>query len=68
MFFPVTIYNAQGEVKKVLSTKSLHERHWRRFRDTERHSPINKGRKPERPKGLKGKLDREFTQIPVQHC
>jgi len=68
MFFPVTIYNAEGKVKKVLSTKSLHERHWRRYRETERFSSVNKGRKPAKPKGLKEQLDREFPQIPVRHC
>ena len=66
MFFPVTIYNAEGKVKKVLSTKSLHERHWRRYRETERLSSVNKGRKPEKPKGLKEKLDREFPLIPTR--
>lgn len=67
MFFPVTIYNAEGKVVKVLSTKSLHERHWRRFGETERPSSTNKGRKPERPRGLKKKLDREFLGTPAHH-
>ncbi len=65
MFFPVTIYNAEGKVKKVLSAKSLHERHWRLFREVERLSSINKGKKPERPKDLKKKLDTEFWSVQI---
>ena len=66
MFFPVTIYDSEGKVKKVLSSKKLHERHWRRFFDAENLSSITKGRKREMPKGLKGKLDQEFPKISVR--
>jgi len=65
MFFPVTIYDAEGKVKKVLSAENLHERHWRQFHSAEGFSSVNKGRKPEKPKGLKEKLDREFPKIPA---
>jgi len=67
MFFPVTIYNPEGKVKKVLSTKALHDRHWRRFREAESLSSINKGRKTTRPKDLKEKQDREFSEATVGH-
>ena len=46
MFFPVTIYNAEGEVKKVLSAKMLHERHWKLFH--ERETPPHHQRKKTR--------------------
>lgn len=68
MLFPVTIYSPDGKVKKVLSPKVLHERHWRKFRDTENLSSATKGRKPERPKGLKEMLDREFAEIRNPYC
>jgi hypothetical protein len=67
MFFPVTIYTPEGKVKRVLSTKALHDRHWRRFRKAENLSSVNRGRRPERPKGLKERLDREFSGVPVGH-
>ncbi len=67
MLFPVTIYNAEGKVKKVLSTKSLHERHWRQFRETKSISSINEGRHPESSKDLKEKLDQEFPKILIRH-
>ena len=63
MFFPVTIYDSEGKVKKVHSSKKLHERHWRRFYEAENLSSITKGRKREMPKGLKAKLDQEFPNI-----
>ena len=67
MFFPVTIYNADGKVKKVLSSKALQKRHWKRFREEEQHSSVNKGRKPEKPKDLKKKLDLEFPVLRINH-
>jgi len=63
MLFPVTIYNAKGKVKKVLSAKILHERHWRLFREGEHLSSITKGRTRETPKGLKKKLDLQFPEM-----
>ena len=63
MFFPVTIYDSEGKVKKVHASKKLHERHWRRFYEAENLSSITKGRKREMPKGLKAKLDQEFPKI-----
>jgi hypothetical protein len=46
----------------------LHERHWRKFRDAEQTSSRTKGRKPDKPKGLKEKLDREFAETPARYC
>lgn len=63
MLFPVTIYNSEGKVKKVLSEKMLHERHWRKFRDAETLSSVTKGRKAGMPKDLKAKLDSEFPDV-----
>ena len=63
MFFPVTIYNAEGEVKKVLSAKMLHERHWKLFHERETPPFITKGKKREMVKDLKKKLDWEFPEI-----
>jgi hypothetical protein len=68
MLFPVTIYDAKGRVRKVLSSKKLHERHWKNFRDQEERSSVTKGRRPERPKGLKERLDREFAETPTHYC
>jgi hypothetical protein len=65
MFFPVTIYNSEGKVKKVLSSKKLHERHWKRFCEAENLSSITKGRKREIPKGLKQKLDQKYPETAV---
>ena len=66
MFFPVTIYNPDGKVKKVLSSKKLHERHWKRFSEAENLSSTTRGRKREMPKGLKKKLDQEFPEVLVR--
>jgi hypothetical protein len=68
VLFQVTIYNAEGRVKKVLSPKVLHERHWKKFLDAEQTSSRTKGRKPDKPKGLKERLDREFTETPARYC
>ncbi|MBT3184395.1 MAG: hypothetical protein HOI59_00215 [Nitrospina sp.] len=67
MLFPVTIYNAEGKVKKVLSEKMLRERHWRMFRERETRSVATKGRTREMPKGLKKKLDQEFPEIAARY-
>ena len=67
MLFPVTIYNAEGKIKKVLSAKMLHERHWKLFHESKTLSFITQGKKRERPKGLKKKLDQEFPEIAVHH-
>jgi hypothetical protein len=67
MFFPVTIYDSEGKVKKVLSSKKLHERHWKRFCEAESISSITKGRKREMRKGLKQKLDQEFPEVSSRH-
>ena len=67
MLFPVTIYNAEGKVKKVLSEKMLHERHWKLFLESKTLSFVTKSKKREMLKGLKEKLDREFPDIPVHH-
>jgi hypothetical protein len=68
MLFPVTIYNAQGKVKKILSTKVLRERHWRLFREGESHSSATKGRTRTTQKGLKKKLDSQFPEISMRYC
>ena len=67
MLFPVTIYNAEGKVKKVLSAKMLKERHWQLFHESKTLSVIAKGKKREMAKRLNEKLDREFLDIPVRH-
>ena len=67
MLFPVTIYNAEGKVKKVLSEKMLHERHWKLFLESKTLSFATKSKKREMLNGLKEKLDREFPDIPVHH-
>jgi hypothetical protein len=67
MFFPVTIYDSEGKVKKVLSSKKLHERHWKRFSEAENISSITKGRKREMRKVLKQKLDQEFPEVSSRH-
>ena len=67
MLFPVTIYNAEGKVKKVLSEKMLHERHWKLFLESKTLSFVTKSKKREMLNGLKEKLDREFPDIPVHH-
>ena len=67
MLFPVTIYNAEGKVKKVLSEKMLHERHWKLFLESKTLSFVTKNKKREMLKCLKEKLDREFPDIPVHH-
>ena len=65
--FPVTIYNAEGKVKKVLSPKMLHERHWKLFCENKTLPFDNKGKKRKMYKGLKEKLHKEFPDIPVRH-
>ena len=67
MLFPVTIYNAEGKVKKVLSEKMLHERHWKLFLESKTLSFVTKSKKREMLKGLKKKLDQEFPEIAVHH-
>jgi len=67
MFFPVTIYDSEGKVKKVLSSKKLHERHWKQFCEAENLSSATKGRKRQMPKGLKKKLDQEFPAVSARH-
>jgi len=67
MLFPVTIYNAEGKVKKVLSEKMLHERHWKLFLESKTLSFVTKSKKREMLKGLKEKLDRGLPDIPVHH-
>jgi hypothetical protein len=32
MFFPVTVYDSNGKVKKIITPRSLGKRHWAEFR------------------------------------
>jgi hypothetical protein len=45
----------------------LHKRHWKLFHESKTLSFITQGKKRERPKGLKKKLDQEFPEIAVHH-
>ncbi|MEK9627701.1 MAG: hypothetical protein VW455_01620 [Nitrospinota bacterium] len=60
MLFPVTVYNAKGQVKKVVSTEMLHRRHWKIFQDNEKKNNFQNAGGPKISKELKAKLDKEF--------
>jgi hypothetical protein len=58
MLYPVTIYNANGKVKDVISKEMLHRRHWEIFQNNEKKNP---GAGKQRiSKELKSKLDMQF--------
>ena len=60
MLFPVTIYNASGKVKEVISKERLHRRHWKNFHNNE-GSYTGAGRQTI-SKELKRKLDAQFPE------
>jgi len=60
MLFPVTIYNANGKVKEVLSKEMLHRRHWKIFHNNEKNHTFQGARKRTVSKELKARLDIQF--------
>ena len=60
MLFPVTIYNASGKVKEVISKERLHRRHWKIFQSTEGN--YTGTGKQTISKELKRKLDLQFPE------
>ncbi len=60
MLFPVTVYNAQGKVKKVVSKEMLHRRHWKIFKNNEKRYGFQGAGNQAITKELKAKLDLEF--------
>lgn len=62
MLFPVTVYNADGKVKEVVSKEMLHRRHWDIFEKNEKKYTFHSGGKPMVSKELKAKLDVEFPE------
>lgn len=62
MLFPVTIYNANGKVKEVVSKKMLHRRHWKIFDNNEKNHTFQGAGKQTISKELKTKLDMQFPE------
>jgi hypothetical protein len=62
MLFPVTIYNANGKVKEVISKKMLHRRHWKIFQNNETNNTFQGAGKQKISKELKAKLDLQFPE------
>ena len=60
MLFPVTIYNANGGVKEVVSKERLHRRHWKIFQSNQKNY-TGVGRQTI-SKELKRKLDAQFPE------
>ncbi len=60
MLFPVTVYNANGKVKEVISKEMLHRRHWKIFHKNEGKYAFQGAGKQTITKELKAKLDLEF--------
>lgn len=60
MLFPVTVYNANGKVKDVISKEILHQRHWEIFKNNE--NKYAGGGKQKMSKELKTKLDIQFPE------
>jgi hypothetical protein len=60
MLFPVTIYNANGKIKKVVSKEMLYRRHWEIFYNSEKKHPGSG--KQRISKELKLKLDIQFPK------
>ena len=62
MLFPVTVYNASGKVKEVISKEMLHRRHWKIFQNNEKKSTFQSAGKQTVSKELKKKLDIQFPE------
>ncbi|MBT5470522.1 MAG: hypothetical protein HOK41_07945 [Nitrospina sp.] len=60
MLFPVTVYNADGKVTKMVSKEMLHRRHWKIFKDNEKKYGFQGAGNQTITKELKTKLDLEF--------
>ncbi len=62
MLFPVTIYNANGKVKDVISKEMLHQRHWEIFQNNEKKSTFQGAGKQTVSKDMKRRLDAQFPE------
>jgi hypothetical protein len=62
MLFPVTVYNANGKVKEVVSKEMLHRRHWNNFYTNEKNHTFQGAGKQTISKELKRKLDAQFPE------
>jgi hypothetical protein len=60
MLFPVTVYNANGKVKEVISKEMLHRRHWKIFHNNEKNQTFQSAGKQKISKELKTKLEIQF--------
>ena len=60
MLFPVTVYNANGKVKEVISKEMLHRRHWKIFHNNEKNQTFQGAGKQKISKELKTKLEIQF--------
>ncbi len=60
MLFPVTVYNANGKIKEVISKERLHRRHWKIFQNNEGN--YTGAGKQRISKELKTKLDLQFPE------
>ena len=63
MLFPVTIYNANGKVKDVITREMLHRRHWKLFQDKEKNYTFQGAGRQTISKELKTKLDNQFPEV-----
>jgi len=43
IFYPVKVMDDKGAVKKVISTKTLKERHWERYKDQTKDFRVGRG-------------------------
>jgi hypothetical protein len=62
MLFPVTIYNANGKVKDVVTKEMLHRRHWKLFKDKEENYTFQGAGRQKISKEMKTKLDNQFLE------
>ncbi len=61
MFYDVKTFNAQGEIKRIVSAEELSRSHWNAFQTAEANKTLNSSTHKQVPAWVKKKLDREYV-------
>lgn len=63
MFYEVRVFNADGRIKKVITTNELRRTHWDNFRKAEESMSLPNSERVRVPQWIKDTLDLEFVGV-----
>lgn len=61
MFYDVKIMDAQGKIKKIVTSEEISKTYWKNFQYEEANKSLNTSARKQVPSWVKKKLDAEYT-------